>query len=224
MDERGSITSQWLRRHNALYQAATRHPFILTIADGSINFQCFKRWLGQDYHFVKAFVRFLASLLPKMPKEATDEEMDTLLGGIVALRDEIYWFRSEAMRWTIQLDLVSIKVTTQEYCEFLEQLSQGNFEYAIAVTALWAIEFVYYESFALCTQSNAKTPTELREACERWSNMEFKNYCVLLKGLADKYLEGSNLHVRQKAEEIFVQILKQEIKFWDMSTCDENCI
>ncbi|KAJ7106887.1 hypothetical protein O6H91_02G018100 [Diphasiastrum complanatum] len=204
MDERGSITSQWLRRHNALYQAATRHPFILTIADGSINFQCFKRWL--------------------MPKEATDEEMDTLLGGIVALRDEIYWFRSEAMRWTIQLDLVSIKVTTQEYCEFLEQLSQGNFEYAIAVTALWAIEFVYYESFALCTQSNAKTPTELREACERWSNMEFKNYCVLLKGLADKYLEGSNLHVRQKAEEIFVQILKQEIKFWDMSTCDENCI
>ncbi|KAJ7564456.1 hypothetical protein O6H91_02G018100 [Diphasiastrum complanatum] len=163
-------------------------------------------------------------LLPKMPKEATDEEMDTLLGGIVALRDEIYWFRSEAMRWTIQLDLVSIKVTTQEYCEFLEQLSQGNFEYAIAVTALWAIEFVYYESFALCTQSNAKTPTELREACERWSNMEFKNYCVLLKGLADKYLEGSNLHVRQKAEEIFVQILKQEIKFWDMSTCDENCI
>lgn len=36
---------KWIRKHKLEYSAATRHPFIYSIHDGSIGFSCYKKWL-----------------------------------------------------------------------------------------------------------------------------------------------------------------------------------
>lgn len=36
---------KWLRKHKLQYTAATKHPFINSIHDGSIDFSSFKIWL-----------------------------------------------------------------------------------------------------------------------------------------------------------------------------------
>lgn len=36
---------KWLRKHKLEYTAATRHPFIYNIHDGSIHFSSYKKWL-----------------------------------------------------------------------------------------------------------------------------------------------------------------------------------
>ena len=39
------VTEAWLRKHRLLYDGATKHPFVVSIRDGSVDFTSFKRWL-----------------------------------------------------------------------------------------------------------------------------------------------------------------------------------
>lgn len=41
---RGTIAT-WTDRHRLMYDQATRHPFILSIRDGTVDIAAFKRWL-----------------------------------------------------------------------------------------------------------------------------------------------------------------------------------
>jgi hypothetical protein len=43
--EKNGVIDRWVKKHLVLYTGATRHPFILSIRDGTIDFSSFKRWL-----------------------------------------------------------------------------------------------------------------------------------------------------------------------------------
>ncbi|XP_057872428.2 bifunctional TENA2 protein isoform X1 [Cryptomeria japonica] len=214
--ESSSITSEWLKQHAQLYSEATFHPFIQSIKNGSIDFNCFKRWLSQDYIFVREFVRFLASVLLKTPKNST-ADIDIILGGLAALEQEISWFKKEASNWEVDLINCNPQKSNQDYCRFLESLMQPDVEYAVIIVAFWTIEVVYCDSFATCLESDAKTSPLLLEACQRWGNQGFKQYCMSLQKIADKALNSAPQDVQHKAEETFTHVLRNEIEFWNMS-------
>ena len=46
-----TATESWLRKHRLIYTGATRHPFILTIRDGTIDLSAFKTWLVSSQKF-----------------------------------------------------------------------------------------------------------------------------------------------------------------------------
>ncbi|EFJ29131.1 hypothetical protein SELMODRAFT_92107 [Selaginella moellendorffii] len=212
--------SQWKSRHAELYnRATTHHPYIVSIRNGSVDLSCYKRWLGQDYIFVKAFVRFIGSILAKIPSNASDETLMTLLSGASALHDELQWFQKEALVWKIGLEDLPPKKTTQDYCRFLEDMSQPSVDYAVVLSTFWAIEHVYFESFAFCLEPGSKTPHQLVEACGRWGSPSFGSYCDLLRSIAEAAVEstGSN-EVKQRGEDAFVRVLQLENEFWNMST------
>lgn len=211
------ITQRWLQTHKDLYLSATRHPFILSIRDGSVDLECFKRWLAQDYFFVRSFVRFAANVLVKLPRDADEADVDTLLGGICALEQEISWFRSEGSRWGVQFNNVALQEANTNYCRFLDELAESRMDCTVALAAFWAIEVVYNDSFAACLEPGAKTPPDLQNACERWGSPKFKMYCMALQSLADKYLQNCPAHVQQQAEQAFVKVLSSEVDFWNMS-------
>ncbi|KAK8939796.1 Seed maturation protein PM36 [Platanthera guangdongensis] len=206
-------TARWVEKHSPLYVQATRHPFICRIKDGSVNISAFRRWLAQDYLFVREFIPFIASLLLKASKES---DVDVVLGGIAALNDEISWFRKEASKWGISLNVVP-QMANLEYCRFLQSLALPDVNYSVAMTALWAIETVYHESFSFCLESGSKTPDELMEACRRWGNTDFGQYCCTLRKIADRCLETSSGDVVTQSEEIFIRVLNFENDFWNMS-------
>ncbi|KAG8372884.1 hypothetical protein BUALT_Bualt12G0113600 [Buddleja alternifolia] len=212
------ITDTWLRKHRLIYTGATRHPFILAIRGGSVDISCFKRWLGQDYIFVRAFVPFLASVLLKAWKESDDSsDVDVILGGLAALNDEIAWFKKEASKWGVALDSVVPQKSNLDYCRFLESLMSSDVSYTEAVTAFWVIEAVYQESFAHCLEDGSKTPEELKETCQRWGNDGFGQYCCALKSIANRQLEKASDDVVAKAEAILLSVLEYEVDFWNMS-------
>lgn len=90
--------------------------------------------------------------------------------------------------------------------------------YTVALTAFWAIEVVYQESFACCVEEGSKTPVELKETCERWGNEGFGEYCESLKKMVDgRLLKASDEEVK-KAEVVFLSIVEHEVEFWNMSS------
>ncbi|KAH9603579.1 hypothetical protein KSS87_010690 [Heliosperma pusillum] len=212
------IIEKWLRKHKYEYNGAIRHPFILKIRDASVQISSFKRWLGQDYLFVRNFIPFVASVLIKCSKESNnDNDMDVILAGMASLNDEIAWFKKEAAKWDVQLTGITPQKTNQNYCSFLESLMQPDVSYAVAIAAFWAIEAVYQQSFAYCLKDDAKTPAELREACERWGNEGFGQYCNSLKEIAERRLSEVSEDVQAKAEATFLRVLEEEVEFWNMS-------
>jgi len=46
-----------ISRHTAAWQAATAHPFLAGVRDGSLPEQSFDRWLAQDCLFAQALAR-----------------------------------------------------------------------------------------------------------------------------------------------------------------------
>ncbi|WOL10277.1 putative bifunctional TENA-E protein [Canna indica] len=211
-------TATWMKLHSPMYDRATRHPFILGISDGSVDLSAFKRWLAQDYIFVREFVPFLASILLKACKHSDDEsDMEVLLGGMAALSDELAWFRKEASKWDVNLAGVIPQKANMDYCSFLQSLMLPEVDYAVVITAFWAIETVYQESFSLCLHSSSKTPEELMETCQRWGNTSFGHYCRSLQKIADRCLEKAPSDIIKRAEEAFIRVLEHEINFWNMS-------
>ncbi|KAD4384580.1 hypothetical protein R6Q59_011281 [Mikania micrantha] len=217
------VTETWLRKHRLIYDGATRHPFIVSIRDGSVDFSSFKRWLGQDYIFVRSFVPFVASILMKSWKESTDEsDMEVILGGMASLNDEINWFKNEASKHHVSLTSVVPQNANINYCRFLESLMSSEIEYPVAITAFWAIESVYQQSFAHCLEEGNRVPQELKETCERWGNEGFGAYCDSLRGIVDLCLQKASAEVTAKAEVFFLSVVEHEVEFWNMSIGDAS--
>ncbi|KAI7724812.1 hypothetical protein M8C21_021735 [Ambrosia artemisiifolia] len=213
-----TVTETWLSKHRFQYKGATRHPFILSIRNGSVNFSSFKRWLGQDYIFVRSFVPFAASILMKSCKESSDEsDMEVILGGMASLNDEINWFKQQASKFHVSLTSVVPQNANVRYCKFLENLMSSEIEYPVAITAFWAIEAVYQESFAHCLEEGNKIPQELQATCERWGNAGFGAYCRSLRDIVDRCLQNASQEVISKAEVFFLSVVEHEVEFWNMS-------
>uniref|UniRef100_A0A2N9IP66 aminopyrimidine aminohydrolase n=1 Tax=Fagus sylvatica TaxID=28930 RepID=A0A2N9IP66_FAGSY len=216
--EKIGMIETWLKKHRIIYTGATRHPFVLSIRDGTVDLSAFKTWLGQDYIFVRAFVPFVASVVIKAWKESDDSsDMEVILSGMASLNDEIAWFKSEAAKWGVQLSDIVPQKANQAYCRFLESLMSPDVEYTVAITAFWAIEAVYQASFALCLEDGSKTPAELRETCQRWGNDGFGQYCNSLQKIASRRLAKAPDDVLTKAEVALLSVLEHEVEFWNMS-------
>ncbi|WCJ23350.1 hem oxygenase-like multi-helical [Euphorbia peplus] len=218
-EDKIGVIDQWKKKHLLLYTGATKHPFLLTIRDGSVDFESFKRWLGQDYVFVRNFVPFVASLLIRAGKKDDDQDndMEIILGGLASLNDEIAWFKSEALKWDVPLSNAVVHKTNQDYCRFLGRLMLPEVDYAVAITAFSTIEAVYQESFAHCLGDGNNTPPELQETCERWGNENFGEYCQSLQKIANRCLAKASDDVLAKAEITFLRVLEHEVQFWNMS-------
>jgi len=113
-----STTAAWIERHQQMYERATRHPFTVSIRDGTIDLSTFKRWLSQDYLFVREFIAFEASVLLKCCKQESSD-MEIILGGVASLSDELSWFKNEAAKWGIDLASVSPLKSNMEYHRFI---------------------------------------------------------------------------------------------------------
>ena len=110
------------------------------------------------------------------------------------------------------------KMKCMLWCDrFLESLMRAEEKYTLAITAFWAIEAVYQESFAHCLEEGSKTPRELRETCERWGNEGFGQYCQSLQKITTRRLQRASDDELKRAEVAFLSVLDLEVEFWNMS-------
>jgi hypothetical protein len=42
-------TAAWMATHRGMYERATRHPFTVSIRDGTVDLAAFKRWLVSTF-------------------------------------------------------------------------------------------------------------------------------------------------------------------------------
>ncbi|MET0698717.1 MAG: TenA family transcriptional regulator [Mycobacterium sp.] len=179
-----------------LWNAATRHPFLDAVREGTITAAAFDRWLVQDVLFVGDLLSFQARLLARAPRRA----QSVLAGGCVALCAELDWFDVQAGRRGIQLDQAALPATL-DYRKLLQRLDSAS--YIDAVTALWVLERVYLQAWT--TASSTASP--FTEFTEHWTEPGFATYVDALGELATP--DGR--------DDLVAEVLAAEVAFWDMA-------
>ncbi|MHA0285593.1 thiaminase II/PqqC family protein [Mycobacterium sp. C3-094] len=182
--------------HDSLWTAATQHPFLDAVRDGTIDADAFDRWLVQDSLFVTDLLAFQARLLARAPRPA----QGVLAGGCVALVAELDWFDDKAGERGLDM-LQTALPATLAYRDLLFRLDAAPA--AAALTALWVIERVY-----LLAWSHAKSDdSPFAEFVEHWTVPEFADYVSGLESVADADAHG----------DLVREVLDHEIAFWDMA-------
>ncbi|MFI5506282.1 TenA family transcriptional regulator [Mycobacterium sp. NPDC051804] len=180
----------------ALWTAATRHPFLAAVRDGTIADADFNRWLAQDALFVADLLTFQARLLARAPRPA----QGVLAGGCAALVDELDWFEVKAAERDVALGQSPLEATAA-YRELLLRLDTMPVD--VALTALWVIERVYL----LAWSSAVSSTSPLREFVEHWTAPDFVAYVDALGELA----------IPDGHHDVVAEVLTCEVAFWDMA-------
>lgn len=178
------------------WSAATRHPFLDAVREGTITDEAFDRWLVQDALFVADLLTFQSRLLARAPRPA----QTVLAAGCVALVEELDWFEIQAVRRGIDLGQPALSETLA-YRELLRRLDAMAYE--PAVTALWVLERVYLLAWASAVPSTST----FGEFVEHWTSPGFAGYVEAISELAN--LAGQ--------DDLIGEVLSHEVAFWDMA-------
>jgi thiaminase/transcriptional activator TenA len=195
-----------LTRHAAAWQAATVHPFLAGVRDGSVPPDSFDRWLAQDYLFAQALVRAQSRIAAAAPFA----DVGLLAGGVVATVGELGWFEEVAARRGLAL-AAPMHPANRAYCDFLLALTYSA--YPAQITALWALERTYLESW----EGAHPGAPPYREFVERWTTGAFRSYVGDLQAAVDRQLEASVGEPAREAEDAFRWVTHHERGFWDMA-------
>jgi formylaminopyrimidine deformylase / aminopyrimidine aminohydrolase len=193
-----------LKRHAAAWQAATRHPFLDAVRDGTLAPQSFATWLAQDYLFARDEFTVQAHLLPSTPRFV----QNLLIRNVAALEAELTWFEARAKELNLLLSAPP-QPATAAYGNFMRTLERRPF--AAAMTATWAIERAYLEAW----QSALPGQPIYREYIERWTNPAFASFVNELEQATARTLESGDAD--KEAEAAFLEVAELERSFWDMA-------
>ncbi|AHC23721.1 MULTISPECIES: thiaminase II/PqqC family protein [Mycobacteriaceae] len=184
-----------------LWAAATRHPFLDAVRDGTVAASSFDRWLSQDALFVADLLTFQARLLARAPRSA----QGVLAGGCAALVAELDWFDGHAADRGLAPEPEPLP-TTLAYRELLRRLDSEPFE--AAATGLWVIERVYLLGWT--SAKSADSPYS--EFIDHWTVPEFADYVDGLAVLAQP----------QRHADLVDEVLRLEVDFWNMAWADPS--
>ncbi|MGI9048940.1 MAG: TenA family transcriptional regulator [Rubrobacteraceae bacterium] len=199
-------TQDLLDRHREAWRAATKHPFLKSVRDGTLLREAFATWLVQDYLFVTDGLSFQSRLISRAPRR----DQALLISGLSALETELGWFEERAENRKLGLDAPR-HPTTEAYRDFLHGLERES--YAAKITALWALERAYLESW----RNAAPGHPGYREFVEHWTTPEFAGYVTGLEEAADAALEAADESELERAEAAFVETIRLEKEFWEMA-------
>ena len=165
------IADALVSRHMAARQAATVHPFLAGVRDGSVPEDAFDRWLAQDYLYARALVRAQSRIAAAAPFA----DVGLLAGGVVST----WLFEEMAARRGVVLD-AHMHPATRAYCDFLLALTYSG--YAAQITAIWALERTYLESW----EGARPGAQPYREFVKRWTTDGFRSYVGDLQSSVDR--------------------------------------
>ncbi len=181
-----------------LWTAATRHPFLDGVRDGSLPVEALDTWLAQDALFVADLLAFQARLLARAPRP----DQGVLAGGAVALVEELDWFEDLAAGRGLDLTAAPLPATLASR-ELLQRLDAAT--YADALGCLEVVERVYLEAWRWALPG----APAYAELVEHWTTPGFAAY---VDGLS-----AASARAGAPDEALVAEVLRQEAAFWAMA-------
>lgn len=217
-----ALTDDLYAAAEPLWRAQLQHPFVRGLGDGTLEEERFKRWVLQDYLYLKEFARVFAWAVAKADRL---ESMSWYAGVLdLTLNTEMALHRAYAARFGIapaELETESMWPTTRAYTDFLVRTAaDGDMTDLLAALLPCAWGYVYIaQELAL-----GAPPADQRYAdwIAQYASREFEDAMRWLRDELDRLGAAAGTEKRRRLEEIFVVSSRYEERFWEMCWAGES--
>lgn len=217
-----ALTDDLYAAAEPLWRAQLDHPFVRGLGDGTLEEERFKRWVLQDYLYLKEFARIFAWAVAKADRL---ESMGWYAGVLnLTLNTEMALHRAYAARFGITpeaLEAEPMWPTTRAYTDFLVRTAaDGDMQDLLAALLPCAWGYVYIAQ----ELARGDPPQDQRYAdwIAQYASREFEDAMVWLRDELDRLGEGAGPDKRRRLEEIFVVSSRYEERFWEMCWAGED--
>ncbi|WP_411963921.1 thiaminase II [Haloferax sp. YSMS24] len=202
------------------WQAQKEHPFVVELAEGTLDEDAFLHWLRQDYHYLLDYARTFAILGSKATDEATMEHLYGVAHRVVA--DELDLHREFASSYGLSpADLAATEKapTCVAYTNYLLRVASEK-PLAVGAAAIYP-----------CGQGYLDVATHMAEIAddehrytpfvEKYTSDAFREAVTWMREFVDRSAEA-NPDQRTAMEAAFLRSTKLEHAFWEMAYTGER--
>ncbi|MDH3290432.1 MAG: thiaminase II [Gemmatimonadota bacterium] len=210
------LSTDLYKRAKPIWDAQLDHPFVRGLRDGTLEIERFKRWVLQDYRYLKEFARIFAWAVAKADRLEAMGWYAKVLD--LTLNSEMALHRSYAERFGISaaaLEAEPMWPTTRAYTDFLVRTSaDGDMADLLAALLPCAWGYVYIGG----ELANGDPPADQRYAdwIAQYASPEFAAAADWLKGELDRVAAGAGEEKLQRLQDLFVLSSRYEWEFWEM--------
>ena len=211
-----SLSAELYEKARPIWGAQLEHPFVRGLGDGTLEIERFKRWVLQDYLYLKEFARIFAWAVAKADRLDAMGWYATVLN--LTLNTEMGLHRSYAERFGIgaeELEATEMWPTTRAYTDFLVRTSaDGDMADLLAALLPCAWGYVHVGQ----ELARAAPPTDQRYAdwIAQYASPDFAEAADWLRHELDRVAAGAIPEKRQRLTELFVLSSRYEWEFWEM--------
>lgn len=210
------FTDELFAAAEPVWRAQLEHPFVRGLADGSLEEERFKRWVLQDYRYLKEFARVFAWAVAKAPDLASMSWYAEVLH--LTLNTEMELHRRYAARFGLtpqDLEAEPMWPTTRAYTDFLVRVAaDGDMLDLLAALLPCAWGYVY---LAHAMAAGPLPPDQrYRDWITQYASPEFAQASDRLRGELDRLAEGIGEEKRARLVELFLISSRYEWQFWEM--------
>ena len=203
-----------------IWAAQKEHPFVVELADGSLDEAAFRHWVKQDYRYLLDYARVFALAGTKADDEETTRRLTATAHA--TLDDELDLHRSFAADYGLSpddLEAVEKAPTCAAYTDFLVRTAhEGSLAEITAAVHPCGQGYldVADHMAALATEDHRYTPF-----IEKYTSDAFRETVAWLRGLVDRYAEGFPGE-RDAMRAAFLRSARLEHAFWEMCYTEEG--
>ena len=217
-----AFTDELYAAAKANWDAQVEHPFVRGIGDGTLDEELFKRWVLQDYRYLKEFARIFAWAVAK----ADDLASMSWYAGVLnlTLNTEMDLHRQYAARFGLtpdDLEAAPMWPTTRAYTDFLVRTAADG-DMADLVAALLPCAWGYVHIARALAEGTKPGDQRYADWIAVYSSDEFAEAAEWLKSEMNKLAEGATSEKRRRLVELFVLSSRYEWMFWEMCWAGEN--
>lgn len=199
-----------------IWDAQLEHPFVKGIGDGSLDENLFRRWVVQDYGYLKEFARIFAWAVAKAARLDSMSWYSEVLN--LTLNTEMELHRKYAARFGIsagELEEAEMWPTTRAYTDFLVRTAADG-DMAELLAALLPCAWGYVHIGQALAAGDLPSDQRYRDWIEQYASEEFAGAAAWLRNELDREAEGASPEQEARLRHLFLLSSRYELRFWDM--------
>lgn len=210
------ITDEFFEAARPVWDAQVEHPFVRGIADGSLDEEVFKRWVVQDYLYLKEFSRVFAWAAAKADLLSSMGWYARMLD--LTLNTEMGLHRQYAARFGLtenDLEATPKWPTTRAYTDFLiRTAADGEMADLLAALLPCAWGYVYIARH----MSPGDPPKDQRYAdwIAQYASEEFAEAAAWLRHEMNRLAANVDPARKERLINLFLTSSRYEWLFWEM--------
>jgi len=199
-----------------IWDAQLQHPFVRGIADGTLEEERFKRWVVQDYSYLREFARVFAWAVAKADRLESMGWYAAVLN--LTLNTEMELHRKYAARFGItpqELEEAPMWPTNRAYTDFLVRTAADG-DMADLLAALLPCAWGYVDIGQSLAAENPPGDQRYADWIAQYASVEFAQAAEWLRGELDRVAEAAAPEKKGHLTELFLLSSRYEHRFWDM--------